>query len=98
LDPYAGKIKIAFVYGSVAKGTDTAKSDIDVMVIGDDLSYAELYAALQKAEGILRRNVNPTFLTPQEWRKKLGQKNSFASKISVQLKLFVIGWEADLSA
>jgi hypothetical protein len=38
LEPYAGAIKAAFVYGSVAKGTDTARSDIDLMVIGDELN------------------------------------------------------------
>ena len=40
LVPYADRIKVAFVYGSVAKGSDTAQSDIDLMVVGDDLSYA----------------------------------------------------------
>src|SRR5215467_13498509 len=44
LAPYADKIKAAFVYGSVAKGTDTARSDIDLMVIGEDLTYSDLYA------------------------------------------------------
>src|SRR5712691_1925966 len=46
LEPYSGKIKAAFVYGSVAKGMDTALSDIDLMVIGEDLNYSELYGAL----------------------------------------------------
>ena len=50
LKPYSDKIKTAFVYGSVAKGTDTARSDIDLMVTGDELSYSELYTALQNAE------------------------------------------------
>src|ERR1700736_1723587 len=43
--PYSDKIQAAFVYGSVAKGTDTARSDIDVMVIGDELDYSDLYSA-----------------------------------------------------
>src|SRR5260370_6272234 len=43
--PYADAIKSAFIYGSVAKGTDTAHSDIDLMVIGDDLNYSDLYTA-----------------------------------------------------
>ena len=60
LEPYSDKIKAAFVYGSVAKGTDTARSDIDLMVIGDELSYSELYTALQNAENLLRRKVSPT--------------------------------------
>ena len=46
LEPCADKIKAAFVYGSVAKGTDTARSDIDLMVIGEELNYSELYTAL----------------------------------------------------
>jgi hypothetical protein len=55
LEPYSDRIRAAFVYGSVAKGTDTANSDIDLMVIGDELSYSELYAALQNVEEALRR-------------------------------------------
>src|SRR5712675_2134406 len=59
LQPYAAAIKAAFVYGSVAKGTDTAQSDIDLMVIGDELNYSDLYTATQDAQDKLRRKVNP---------------------------------------
>jgi predicted nucleotidyltransferase len=48
--PYAGSIKTAFVYGSVARGTDTAQSDIDLMIIGDGLNYSDLHTAAQGAE------------------------------------------------
>src|SRR5947208_15071 len=61
LEPYADAIKVAFVYGSVAKGTDTARSDIDLMVIGDELNYSDLYTAAQQAEAAVRRKINPTF-------------------------------------
>lgn len=91
-----GKIKAAFVYGSVAKGADTASSDVDLMVIGDDLTYTDLYAGLQKAEDILRRPVNPTFLSFDEWRRKVSTKDSVIAKINAQPKLFVIGSETDL--
>src|SRR5271170_7800349 len=47
LEPFSDKLDAAFVYGSVAKGTDTARSDIDFMVIGNDLDYSDLYTALQ---------------------------------------------------
>ena len=47
--PYADAIKSAFIYGSVAKGTDTAHSDIDLMVIGDNLNYSDLYTAAARA-------------------------------------------------
>ena len=46
LGPFADQIDAAFVFGSVAKGADTAQSDIDLMVIGDDLDYSDLYTAL----------------------------------------------------
>ncbi len=98
LEPYSGKIKTAFVYGSVASNRDTAKSDIDLMVIGDDLHYTELYAALQNAEHLLRRKVSPTFLSPEDWRRKAAQKGSFASKISDRPRIFIFGSEHDLQA
>jgi predicted nucleotidyltransferase len=96
LAPYSDKIKAAFVFGSVAKGSDTARSDIDLMVVGDDLGYTELYTELQKAEHALRRQVNPTFLSVRDWQRRLAQKNSFVSKISTQPKTFVLGSEDDL--
>jgi predicted nucleotidyltransferase len=96
LAPYADRIKTAFVYGSVAKRADTARSDIDLMVIGDDLSYTDLYAGLQRAESTLRRSVNPTFLSHDDWRRKVGQKNSVIAKIITQPKLFIFGSQADL--
>jgi predicted nucleotidyltransferase len=95
LEPYSDKIKTAFVYGSVAKGTDTARSDIDLMVTGDELNYSELYAALQNAENLLRRKVSPTFLSPEDWRRKASQKGSFVNKVGAQPKIFIIGSEKD---
>jgi predicted nucleotidyltransferase len=96
LEPYSDKIKTAFVYGSVAKGADTAQSDIDLMVIGDELGYGELYAALQNAETMLRRKVSPIFLSPEDWRRKASQKGSFVNKISTLPKLFIFGSEEDI--
>ena len=96
LAPYSEKINVAFVYGSIAKGTDTARSDIDLMVVGNDLTYAELFAGLQKAETILQRSVNPTFLSFDDWNHKLATKDSVIAKIAAQPKLFISGSEADV--
>jgi predicted nucleotidyltransferase len=96
LAPHAEKIKTAFVYGSVAKGGDSARSDVDLMVIGEDLAYPDLFGGLQKAESILHRQVSPNFLSPQDWRRKLAQKNPFITKISAQPKIFIFGSEDDL--
>ena len=98
LAPYADRIKVAFVYGSVAKGSDTAESDIDLMVVGEDLSYADLFAALQKADETLQRNVNPNFLSVDEWRRKISQTDSVIAKINAQPKIFIFGSKADLQA
>ena len=96
LEPYSDKIKTAFVFGSVAKGADTAQSDIDLMVIGSDLNYSDLYTALQNAENVLRRKVSPIFLSPEEWRRKVARKDSFISKMSALPKVFIFGSEEDI--
>lgn len=96
LEPYADKIKTAFVYGSVANGTDTAQSDIDLMVIGNDLNFSDLYTALQHTEARVLRKINPTFLSIKEWRHRSSKDGSFVQKLTARPKLFVLGSESDL--
>lgn len=96
LKSFEPNIQVAFVYGSVAKGKDTAKSDIDLMIIGKNLAYAEAYAALQKAERILGRSVNPNLMTAIEWKRKRSEGSAFINRIAEQPKLFIFGSENDL--
>ena len=96
LEPFSDRIKVAFVFGSVAKGTDTAQSDIDVIVIGDDLNYSDLYTAFGNAEARLRRKVNAIFLSPADWRRKASEKRSFFNKIVAQPKLLIVGSDRDI--
>jgi predicted nucleotidyltransferase len=93
---YKSKINAAFVYGSIAKSQDTARSDIDLMIIGRGLAYSDIYATLQKAEKLLLRSINPSLMTPIEWKKKLANKNAFVIKIVDQPKLFIFGTEDGL--
>ena len=93
LAPIAKKIELAFVFGSIAKGTEKADSDIDLLVVSDSISYPDLYEAIQSAEGALSRPVNPTLMKPEEWRRKRSGQDSFARRIAQQPKLFVIGDE-----
>lgn len=74
LEPLQDQIEVAFVYGSTARGTDTAGSDIDLMLIGEELDYVSVYEAIQNAETILRRKINPNLTTLSEWRKKSTRK------------------------
>lgn len=92
----AEQITVAFVYGSVAKGTDTTRSDVDLMVISNDLAYAELFAALQGAEERIGRRVNPNLLTTGEWRKKRAEESHFVNTIAAQVKIFILGSVNDL--
>jgi predicted nucleotidyltransferase len=91
LQPLARKIVAAFVFGSVAKGRDRAGSDIDLLVVAKRLDYADLFGALQKAESRLARPVNPTLMTPTEWKEKRAEPDSFAARIAAQPRLFVLG-------
>jgi len=94
--PFSNKIAVAFIYGSVAKGTDTAKSDIDVMVIGDDLAYPEVYSALMPVEQQLGRKINPSIYSNEDVQLKLKKGNAFLTRIMTQPKIFLIGSERDL--
>lgn len=96
LAPVADRIRLAFVYGSMAKGGGHAGSDIDLMVIADDLDYAALYALLPAVEAALARPVNPNLMTTAEWQRKSEQEDSFAARIRAQPKLFLIGAGDDL--
>ena len=93
LAPLAARIRAAFVYGSVAKREDTASSDIDLMLISDDLAYSDLYAALEPVSQRLGRMVNPTIYTRQELAKRVKRKEAFATRVLAQPKLWLIGGE-----
>ena len=94
---HARRIHAAFVYGSLAKGTDRSESDIDLMVVSDTLQYPEVYEAVQAAEGQLGRVVNPTVMTRADWRVKKNRKDSFVARIAGQPRLFVFGAPDDLA-
>lgn len=95
LAPLATRIRTAFIYGSVAKGEDTASSDIDLMVIGDNVAYADLFNVVSEAERRLGRKVNPTVYAAAEWPKKLAAKHEFVSRVMSQPKVYIIGSDDD---
>ncbi|MHB1141649.1 MAG: nucleotidyltransferase domain-containing protein [Sulfuricaulis sp.] len=98
LAPLARRITAAFVYGSVAKKQDTAKSDIDLMVVSDSLSYADLFTVLEEVTQRLGRTVNPTVYSRKELDKRVRSDNAFIKRVLAQPKLWVIGEEHDLAA
>ena len=89
--PIENKIDIAFVYGSVAKQSDTAKSDIDVMLVGRDLTLSDILEQLLPVEEILCRKINPTCYTVHEFKKRLSDADSFVNKVLSQPTLHIFG-------
>jgi len=98
LAPLAKRITAAFVYGSVAKRSDTAASDIDLMVVSDSLTYADLYAAVEQASARLGRKVNPTVYSRKELARRVKQKNAFVTRVMAQPRIWLIGAESDLAS
>ena len=98
LAPMADRIIAAFVYGSVAKQTDTATSDVDLMVVSDELTYGDLFAALEQAGTAIGRTVNPTIYTSKDLSKRVKNKDVFVTRVLAQPKTWIIGDESALAA
>lgn len=91
LEPLNDRIQSAWIYGSVAKQTDTSKSDIDVMIVGRDLTLSRLLERLAPLESQLGRKINPTLLTPAEFKRRRAQPDSFVNRVLSQATLPLIG-------
>jgi predicted nucleotidyltransferase len=91
LKPIASDIKMAFVYGSVAKATDRVTSDIDLIVVSDSLTYGDVFGALDKVTRVLGRTVNPTVYSSAEFTKRTKTDNAFITRVLDGPKVWVIG-------
>lgn len=89
--PLAPDLKAAWVYGSVAKQTDTAQSDIDVMLIGENLLLGNILELLVPLEVQLGRKINPTCYTPAEFERRRAEPDSFVNRVLKQPILPLIG-------
>jgi predicted nucleotidyltransferase len=91
LKPMADRLTVAFVYGSVAKQTDTVQSDVDLLLVGDDLSLNEILTLILPVEAQLGRKINPSCYTQLEYKKRLDDASSFVNRILAQPILPLIG-------
>jgi predicted nucleotidyltransferase len=91
LAPLVNRIDTAFVYGSMANQQDTAQSDVDVLLVSPTLSYADVFGALESASQQLKRNINPTLYTPNEFAQRLDQDQAFITRVMHQPKIWLIG-------
>jgi predicted nucleotidyltransferase len=93
----AAQIQLAFIYGSVVTGAETAGSDVDVMVVGERVSVQDVVSALADAQRGLGREVNPSVYRTEEFCRKLAQAHHFLSSVVSGPKIFLIGDENELA-
>lgn len=91
LAPMQAKLDLAFIYGSIAKGTDTATSDVDVVLVGKGLLLSDVLEVLLPVESQLGRKINPTLYTPAEYKRRRQQKDSFLNRVLAQPVIPLIG-------
>ncbi len=93
--PLGDRIRIAFVFGSMASSRQKADSDIDVLIVGD-IMFQEVVAAFADAQSHLAREVNPTVYSPNEFRSKLSAGHHFLRSVLGKEKVFLIGDASEL--
>jgi predicted nucleotidyltransferase len=95
LAPLASQIETAFVFGSVARGSERATSDIDLFVIGD-VAFAALVAGLASMHERLGRELNPVVMTRARFEEQRASRDRFLARVLKEPKLFVLGTVDDL--
>ncbi len=95
LEKLAGRIQVAFLYGSFVSGRETKESDVDVMIVGS-VSFSEVVAVIRPVQEVLAREVNPVVYSAQEFKKKLREKHHFLATVLKSSKIFLIGGRREL--
>jgi len=96
LMPLGSKVDLAFVYGSVASGSERPTSDVDVMVLGR-AGFSDVVLALADVQVALAREVNPTPMTAKDFARKFSGGDGFARSVAVSPKIWLIGGEDDFA-
>jgi predicted nucleotidyltransferase len=91
LEKLGRRIELALLYGSVAKGTDSASSDLDVLIVGDGMTLEEVLSALASAEKQVGRSIHPTLLSAAEYRKRRHADHSFLNRVLTGDTLVLVG-------
>jgi predicted nucleotidyltransferase len=90
LSPFAKRISLALVFGSVARGEENSHSDVDVLVVGE-VDFAEVVTALHPCQETLGREINPVVYRPAEWQARLASDDHFARDILSHPTLLLLG-------
>jgi len=90
------RIEVAFVYGSMAKGDETAASDVDLALIGE-IGSRRLEQLLDELERSVGREVNATLFTRREWNERVSKGDHFVTTLLREPKVMLIGRAEDLT-
>ena len=94
LKPLSSRIDLAIIFGSVARGEDHAGSDVDLLVVADELTLETLFSRLAPVEKALGRHISPTLYTPDEFRRRRETSNPFLTKVLAGEQIVLIGNES----
>ncbi|MET0268063.1 MAG: nucleotidyltransferase domain-containing protein [Duganella sp.] len=94
--PLASQIQSALVFGSVARGEESAHSDVDVLILGE-VGFADVMEALHPLQAALLREINPVVYRTEDFHLKLASQNTWAREVVQQPKLFLIGDASDFA-
>jgi predicted nucleotidyltransferase len=87
---------LALIFGSIASGTETAGSDVDVLIIAN-LGFSEVVRALYPVQAELGREINAVLYNAQEFTRRVQEQDPFALELLGKPKIFLMGTEHDLS-
>ena len=96
LEPLSDRIEVTFIFGSVARGAETASSDVDVLIIGS-VDFGAVVEAVHPVQERLSREINPKVFSQREWKAKVRENNPFISDVLLKKKIFLIGDESGLA-
>jgi predicted nucleotidyltransferase len=97
LEDLAERVRVAFVFGSVARGEEINVSDLDLMVIGD-ATFSEVADAVRGAEQVILREINLTVYPAEEFSSKVRAGHHFLRVVLSREKFFILGDERELEA
>jgi len=95
LRPVENQIRLAFVFGSLARGEQQSNSDVDVMLVGG-MSFADAVRVLHPVQETLRREINPVVYSPEEFHRRTANGDPFVQEVLSKSKLFIVGNEDEL--
>ncbi len=90
LEPVADRIRCAFIYGSIAKGSNQSRSDVDLLVVGA-IEFGDLVRRLQPVEERIGREISPRLFSEREFRKRLAGKDRFLSAVLAERIVPILG-------